>query len=70
MTISISDELKEKIDKYNADTLIPKSSIITLALDQYFQSREIMSQMKDLGPMLEEMKKMTIALEGKKNDGR
>ena len=26
-----------------------------------------MSQMKDLGPMLEEMKKMTIALEKKKD---
>ena len=66
MTISITEEIKEQIDDYNKVSHVPKSSIIMLALEQYFQSKQIMNTMKDLTPLMQELKNMTKALEDKK----
>lgn len=67
MTISITEEIREQIDSYHEKSHVPKSSIIMLALEQYFQTREIMTTMKDLTPLMQEIKNMTKALESKNN---
>ena len=68
MTITIQEELADKITQYNQQTRIAKSNIIAMALEQYFESKEIMNTMKDLSPLLEQIKLMTKAIEDKKNE--
>ena len=61
MTISIPDELSDKLNQHNELTHLPKSTIIQIALNQYLQSQDLLSSIKDLKPLIAEMKKLAEA---------
>jgi len=58
MTITIPDELSDKLNQHNELTHLPKSTIIQIALNQYLQSQDLLSSIKDLKPLLAEMKRL------------
>lgn len=58
VTFSLSEETMDKINKYNEESHLPKSAIVTLAIEQYFQTRDVMMNMKDIVPLLQELKRM------------
>lgn len=55
MTISIPDQLGERITEYNEKTGVPKSVLIQMAVTQYLDGQKMMETFPD---MLQEMKKM------------
>lgn len=66
MHISITEKLHDKINDYNEKSHVPKSSIIMIALENYFQNKEIMANIVDMAPLIEQLKKMNLELENKK----
>lgn len=48
LSISIKDELVERIDKYADENFMSRSGFISLACTQYLNSQELVGLMRDL----------------------
>lgn len=59
----ISKKMNEWLDNKTAETGIPKSTLISLALENYVQQQETMSTM---GLMLKKLEEMEKKIEGPK----
>lgn len=55
MTITIPDQLSERINDYNKATGVPKSTLVQIAVDQYLNTQKMMQSLPD---MMMEMKKL------------
>lgn len=51
----ISSKLNEWLDKQSDETGVPKSTIVMLALENYFQQKEAIKNMGDMGLILEKL---------------
>lgn len=52
---SISQELNEKLVAESERIGVAKATIITMALDNYFQQKEAMRSMSDLGKVIQKL---------------
>jgi len=51
----ISAKLNEWLDKQTEETGVPKSTQIMLALENYYQQKEVMSKMHSMSEILEKL---------------
>lgn len=63
MSISLPDNLAEQLDEYAAKKHLPKSTIIQIAIDSYFQQLEAIEIFKDKERMKEIMETMKSVAE-------
>ena len=51
----ISSTLNEWLDKESNETGVPKSTLVMLALENYYQQREVIKSMSDMGAIMEKL---------------
>lgn len=54
----ISSVLNEKLDKESDDTGIPKSTLVMLALENYYQQKEALKTMTDMSTVLDRIEQL------------
>lgn len=59
----ISSVLNEWLDEQSKQTGVPKSTIIMLALEQYFQQKEVMKSMSDMGAIMDKLDSLEKAVQ-------
>lgn len=59
----ISSKLNEWLDKQSDETGVPKSTIVMLALENYFQQKEAMKSMGDMGDILKKLEEIEKRIE-------
>lgn len=58
----ISLKLNEWLDKESAETGLPKSTIIMLAVESYWQQKEAMKSMSGLGEVIQKLEEVEKAI--------
>lgn len=51
----ISKTINEWLDEQSKETGVPKSTIVMLALENYYREKEMMKRMADMGAILEKL---------------
>lgn len=51
----VSKTINDWLDSESAATGLPKSTIIMLALENYYQQKEVMKSMSDMGALMEKL---------------
>ncbi|WP_137744927.1 hypothetical protein [Robertmurraya siralis] len=59
----ISSKLNEWLDKQSDETGVPKSTIVMLALENYFQQKEAMKSMGNMGDILKKLEEIEKRIE-------
>lgn len=59
----ISKNLNEWLDMQSADTGMPKSTIIMLALENYYRENEVMRNMSDMSSIMEKLDELQKAVQ-------
>lgn len=59
----ISTKLNEWLDKQTEETGLPKSTQIMLALEQYYQQKEVMSKMNEMNEIIEKLNEVQKQIE-------
>lgn len=54
----ISSVLNDKLDKESDTTGIPKSTLVMLALENYYQQKEALKTMNDMSVVLERLERL------------
>lgn len=54
----ISSTLNEWLDDHSAETGMPKSTIVMLALEDYMKQKEVMRNMADMSVIMEKLEQM------------
>ena len=66
----ISAKLNEWLDKQTEETGVPKSTQVMLALESYYQQKEVMDKMKDMTDLIEKLATLQRELENQKQEGK
>jgi hypothetical protein len=61
----VSKPMNEWLDKESAETGIPKSTIIFLALENYKREKDVMGAMGDMGSIMQKLEELQKAVEQK-----
>lgn len=62
----ISKTLNDWLDKQSEETGLPKSTIVMLAIESYYQQKEVMSRMADMGLLVEKLDAIQNLVKGEK----
>lgn len=54
----ISAKLNEWLDNQSKETGVPKSTQIMLAVEQYYQQKEVMNKMSDMNQIIEKLRQL------------
>lgn len=60
----ISATLNEWLDKESNETGVPKSTLVMLALENYYQQREVIKRMSDMGAIMEKLEQIEKQIQG------
>lgn len=61
----ISKTLNDWLDKQSHETGVPKSTIVMLALENYWQQKEVMRNMSDMGAIMEKLDELQKDMKNK-----
>jgi len=59
----ISKTLNEWLDEQSKETGVPKSTLVMLALENYYTQREVMKKMSDMGAILNKLEEIEKRIE-------
>ena len=59
----ISKVLNDWLDGRSNETGVPKSTIVMLALENYYQEKEVMKTMGDMGTIMKKLEELESKLE-------
>lgn len=59
----ISAKLNEWLDKQSEETGVPKSTQIMLALEGYYQQKEVLSKMSDMNAIIDKLNEIQKQVE-------
>jgi len=59
----ISAKLNDWLDKQTEETGVPKSTQIMLALENYYQQKEVFSKLNDMNQLVEKLEELTKKIE-------
>ena len=59
----ISKVLNDWLDERTNATGVPKSTIVMLALEQYWQEKEVLKTMSDMGTIMRKLEELETKLE-------
>lgn len=62
----ISKTSNEWLDNYSAETGLPKSTIIMMAIEDFIKEQEVMDRMADMGDILAKLEQLEKKIEGRK----
>lgn len=51
----ISKTLNDWLDRQSAETGVPKSTLVMLALENFYREKEVMKSMSDLGAVIQKL---------------
>lgn len=61
----ISKTSNEWLDNYSAETGLPKSTIIMMAIEGFIKEKEVMDRMADMGDIVAKLEQLERKIEGK-----
>lgn len=61
----ISKTSNEWLDNYSADTGLPKSTIIMMAIENFIKEKEVMDRMADMGDIVMKLEQLERKIEGR-----
>lgn len=61
----ISKVLNDWLDERSEETGVPKSTIVMLALENYWQEKEVLKTMSDMGTIMKKLEDLESKLEKK-----
>lgn len=61
--VQVSDSLNNQLIEESERLGIPKTSIVTFALEQYFSQKEAMRAMSDMGQIMQKLQQIETRLE-------
>jgi len=61
ITISINDELLDRLDTYAAENYLNRSGVISLSVKQYLDGQQMISELTNLAEVLKQQKPLTTA---------
>lgn len=59
----ISSTLNAWLDAQSKETGVPKSTLVMLALENYWQQKEVLKSMSDMGSIMEKLEKLEAKIE-------
>lgn len=59
----ISSTLNAWLDEQSKETGVPKSTLVMLALENYWQQKEVLKSMSDMGSIMEKLEKLEAKIE-------
>ena len=62
----ISKTSNEWLDNYSAETGLPKSTIIMMAIEGFIKEKEVMDRMADMGDIVAKLEQLEKKIEGRK----
>lgn len=62
----ISKTSNEWLDNYSAETGLPKSTIIMMAIEDFIKEKEVMDRMADMGDIMAKLEQLEKKIEGRK----
>ncbi|EJP0467881.1 hypothetical protein [Nocardia sp. NPDC019309] len=60
---SVSTTMNDWLNKQSEETGIPKSTIVMLALENYYQQKEVMKSMSDMGAIMAKLEEIENRIE-------
>jgi len=60
----ISSTLNDWLDKESKLTGVPKSTLVMLALENYYQQREVIKSMSDMGAIMKKLEHIEKQIQG------
>lgn len=63
----ISSTLNKWLDKESNETGMPKSTLVMLALENYYSQREVIKRMSDMGSIMEKLEEIEKQIKVKEN---
>ena len=61
----ISKTSNEWLDNYSAETGLPKSTIIMMAIEGFIKEKEVMDRMADMGDIVDKLEQLERKIEGR-----
>lgn len=61
----ISKTSNEWLDNYSAETGLPKSTIIMMAIEGFIKEKEVMDRMADMGDIVAKLEQLERKIDGK-----
>jgi len=61
----ISSTLNDWLDEQSNETGLPKSTLVMLALENYWQQKEVMKSMSDMGSIMDKLEQLEVKIEKK-----
>lgn len=61
----ISKTSNEWLDNYSAETGLPKSTIIMMAIENFIKEKDVMDRMADMGDILAKLEQLERKIEGR-----
>lgn len=62
----ISKTSNDWLDNYSAETGLPKSTIIMMAIEDFIKEKEVMDRMADMGDIMAKLEQLEKKIEGRK----
>ena len=59
----ISKVLNDWLDERSSESGVPKSTIVMLALENYWQEKEVLKTMSDMGTIMKKLEELETKLE-------